>query len=291
MLRCVFVGSPNRFTDLMVHWLSKNSILTGVVWTSSAEWGKSFSGQAQFASRRMSRYGVLKTIDESLYYLLARYVLKPTGEPWQTRLVENYVREYGQPDWRGSSIRTSDINSKEAVSFVRECTPDLIMSMCINEFFRKEIRGIPRLGAFLWHEGMVPEYKGLYSPFWAIHNGEPEMLGYTVLRMNGRYDEGEVFLQGCVRGTNPKTDSPVFIGHQAILESLPQVARMFADLENGTASTISTEGRPSASYTYPGLSDWIRFRRRLASLKNETFVETRVEAEAGVVAKGFRNRP
>lgn len=286
MLRCVFVGSPNRFTDLMVHWLSKNSVLTGVVWTSSAEWGKTLSGQAKFARRRLSRYGLMKAIDESLYYLLARCVLKPTGEPWQTRLADNYAREYGQPEWRGNSIRTNDINSKEVIGFVRESAPDLIMSMCINEFFRKEIREIPRLGAFLWHEGLVPEYKGLYSPFWAIHNGEPEMLGYTVLRMNGRYDDGEVFLQGGVRATNPKTDSPVFIGHQAILESLPGVARMFADLENGTVSTISTEGRASVSYTYPGFSDWLRFRRRLESLKNENSAEPRVEAEAGI-----RNRP
>ena len=274
----------------MVHWLSKNSILAGVVWTSSAEWGKSFSGQAQFIKRRVSRYGVLKALDESLYYLLARYALKPTGEPWQSRLADNYVQEYGQPEWEGNSIRTKNINSREVVSFVRESAPDLIMSMCINEFFRKEIREIPRLGAFLWHEGLVPEYKGLYSPFWAIHNGELDMLGYTVLRMNGRYDEGEVFLQGGVRGANPRTDSPVFIGHQAILESLPAVAKMFAELENGTACTISTEGRPSSSYTYPGLSDWIKFRRRLASFKNGIPVEPRVEGETGVIAKGFRNR-
>jgi hypothetical protein len=243
------------------------------VWTSSADWGKTLSGQVLFAKKRLSRFGVLKTVDEILYYLLAKNVLKPAGRLCQERLWNAYVREYGWSEWKGSSIRTGDVNSNEALRFVRESSPDLIMSMCINEFFRMEIRQIPRLGAFLWHEGIVPEYKGLYSPFWAIHNREPEMLGYTVLRMNDRYDEGEVFLQGKVTGVDFQVDSPVYIGHKAILDSLPEVARMFWELENGIALPISTEGRESGRYTYPGLSDWIRFRIGLRSVSEKVSVK------------------
>jgi len=258
---------------LIVHWLSNHSDLKGVVWTSSAEWGKTLSGQLLFAKKRLSRFGALKTIDEILYYLLAKNVLKPAGRLCQERLWNAYVQEYGWSEWKGNSIGTDDVNSKEVLRFVRETSPDLIMSMCINEFFRKEIREIPRLGAFLWHEGMVPEYKGLYSPFWAVHNREPEMLGYTVLRMNDRYDEGEVFLQGKVTGINSQVDSSVYIGHKAILDSLPEVARMFAELECGIASPISTEGRVSGCYTYPGLSDWIRLRIGLRGLREKASVK------------------
>jgi len=290
MLRCLFVGSPNRFTELIVHWLANHSNLTGVVWTSSAEWGKTVSGQLQFAKKRLNRFGLLKTVDETLYYLLAKNILKPTGERCQSRLWSAYVREYGWAEWKGNAIRTGDVNSREVIRFVRSCSPDLIMSMCINEFFRREIRQIPRLGAFLWHEGLVPEYKGLYSPFWAIHNGEPEMLGYTVLRMNERYDEGEVFLQGRVAGVDPQTDSPAYIGHKAILDSLPAVARMFAELENDNASPTSTDGRVPGCYTYPGLSDWIRFRTRLRSLSAEKLKDD-PEARSALPVKGFEDRP
>jgi len=266
MLRCVFVGSRNRFTELIAHWLSKNSLLTGVVWTTSADWGKSFSGRIRFARKRLDRFGVLKTADEGLYYALAKTFLKPAGEPFQSRLWEAYVREHGSPDWQGESIETDSINSSEAVAFVRERSTDLIMSMCISEFFRRELRQTPRLGAFLWHEGICPEYRGLYSPFWAVHNREPEMLGYSVLKMNERYDESEVYLQGPVSDVDPRRDSFVYIGHKAILDSLPAVAQMFQALENGTARAMTVEGRQAASYTYPGLTDWIRSRMRLRTL-------------------------
>lgn len=261
MLRCVFVGSPNRFTMLLVHWLSKHTDLAGAVWTTSAHWALTLAGKVEFARRRANRFGLLKAADEALYYLLAKKILNHFGEHYQHRLVQTYVRQYGSPEWQGASIRTDSINSQEVIRFVRECSPDLIMSMCINEFFQREIREIPRLGAFLWHEGIIPEYKGLYSPFWAMRNREPEMLGYTVLRMNHRYDEGEVYLQGPVSEVNPQEDSPSFIGHKAILDSLPAVEQLFRDLNNGTAKPIPIQGRKSMSYTYPGLTDWIRIRK------------------------------
>ncbi len=269
MLKCIFVGSPNRFTELIVHWLSKNCQLQGVVWTYSAHWAKTVAGRMQFAKKRLRRFGALKTLNESLYYLLSKNLLNETGEPFQSKLCDAYARNYGYSEWHGDAIETNDINSVEVLQFVRQRSPDLIMSMCINEFFRKEIRGIPRLGAFLWHEGLVPEYKGLYSPFWTIHNGEPEKLGYSVLRMNGQYDDGEVFLQGLVTDADPVTESPVYIGHKAILDSLPGVSQLFAELENGTAKPISLHGRTSQTYTYPGLTAWTRYRSRVRALHRE----------------------
>jgi len=262
MLRCVFVGSQNRFTELIVHWLSNHTDLVGAVWTSSAEWAKTFSKTIEFAKRRVSHFGLAKTFNEIGYYCLSRKILRDHGEPFQTRLYEDYVRVYGQPFWSGDFIRTHNINSPDVVRFVRDRFPDVIMSMCINEFFKREIRETPRLGSFLWHEGIVPEYKGLYSAFWAIHNREPEMLGYSVLRMNGRYDEGEIYLQGRATGINTKRDSTVYIGHKAILDSLPRVAILLDELESGTAKPVAIEGRMSGTYTYPGLTDWIRMKFR-----------------------------
>jgi hypothetical protein len=262
MLRCIFVGSPNRFTEFMVHWLSKRTDLVGAVWTSSAEWAKTFPNTVKFVRRRLARHGLAKALNEIGYYYLSRKLLRDHAEPFQSRLYNDYVQVHGKPSWKGDFIHTDDINSSDVVRFVRERHPDLIMSMCINEFFKKEIRETPRLGSFLWHEGIVPEYKGLYSPFWAIHNREPEMLGYSVLRMNGQYDDGEVFLQGQAIGINTRTDSPLYIGHKAILDSLPQVGLLLEELERGTAKPLSIEGRTSGTYTYPGLTDWIRMKIR-----------------------------
>ena len=288
MLRCIFVGSPNRFTELMVHWLSKRTDLVSAVWTSSAEWAKTIPKTAEFVRLRLYRYGLFNVINEACYYYISRKILKDTAEPFQSRLYNEYVRVHGQPSWKGDFINTDRISSPDVLRFVRDRQPDLIMSMCINEFFKRDIREIPRLGSFLWHEGIVPEYKGLYSPFWAIHNREPEMLGYSVLKMNNRYDEGEVYLQGRVTGINTNTDSPLYIGHKAVLDSLPAVAILLEELERGTAKAISIQGRRSATYTYPGLTDWIRMKRRNRGLNGE--VLTAREFKAPMTVRGLGDR-
>lgn len=270
MLRCVFVGSPNRFTMLLVHWLSLHTDLRGVVKNSSAYWSWSLQGRVQFAKKRLKRVGLLKTCDETLYYFLVhrKFLRSPANAEGQARLIEFYTDKYGPPNWEGDSLHTDSVNSPAVLEFVRQRQPDLIMSMCINDFFGRTLREIPRLGCFLWHEGITPEYKGLHSPFWAIHNLEPDMLGYTVLRMNHRYDEGEVFVQGPAESVDPRTDSHAYIGHKAVLDSLPAVKELLRKLESGTAKPISTAGRKSATYTYPGFSDGLRFAARLERLQS-----------------------
>jgi hypothetical protein len=254
---------------LLVHWLSLHTDLRGVVKNSSAYWGWSLKGKVQFARKRLKRVGLLKTCDESLYYILIhRKFLGSVGNAEdQSKLIDLYTSKYGSPNWQGDSLQADSVNSPAVLEFVRQRQPDLIMSMCVNDFFGRTLREIPRLGCFLWHEGITPEYKGLYSPFWAIHNIEPNMLGYTVLRMNHRYDDGEVFVQGPATDVDPRADSASFIGHKAVLDSLPAVKELLQKLEQGTATPISTANRKSTSYTYPGLSDGLRFAARLKRMK------------------------
>lgn len=269
MLRCIFVGSPNRFTALLVHWLSIHTDLRGVVRNTSAYWSWSLKGRVQFAKKRLKRVGLLKTCDETLYYLIVqrKFLRSALNAEGQAKLIDFYTGNYGPPHWQGDSIQTESVNSPEVIEFVGQRQPDLIMSMCVNDFFGRRLREIPRFGCFLWHEGITPEYKGLYSPFWAIHNLEPGMLGYTVLRMNERYDEGQVFLQGPAMDVDPRSDSPAYIGHKAVLDSLPAVKELLRKLEDGTVLPISTANRKSGTYTYPGLSDGLRFAARLKRLK------------------------
>lgn len=269
MLRSMFVGSRNRFTMLLVHWLSLHTDLRGVLWSSSAYWSWSLKGRAQFVRKRLKRVGLTKTCDEILYYVFIqrKFLQSAANAEGQVKLIEFYTDSYGTPHWQGDSLEAGSVNSPAVIEFVRERHPDLIMSMCVNDYFGRELREIPRLGCFLWHEGITPEYKGLYSPFWAIHNLEPHMLGYTVLRMNHRYDEGEVFLQGPAVGVDPSIDAHAYIGHKAVLDSLPAVKDLLRKLENGTARPLSTANRKPATYTYPGLTDGMRFAARLKRLK------------------------
>jgi len=135
--------------------------------------------------------------------------------------------------------------------------------MCTNDYFSRELREIPRFGAFLWHEGFTPEYRGLYAPFWTVSALDFDRIGSTLLRMSDSFDAGDPFVQEPARDVDPFTDGPLFLGHKAIYDSLPAVECFLKELENGIARPLDHAGRESRIYTYPGLSDLIHQRLSL----------------------------
>ncbi len=271
MLGTVFLGSRNEFDQVLVDWLARRTDLRGVVWTRSTAWQRTLRGKLRFARRRARRYGVLKAVDETVFYLVFHRLLKARDDrELRARVIDPYIRDGGgsrRPEWTGDAIEATDVNSREVLSFLREREPDAALAMCINNWFGEEIRAIPRHGVLLWHEGVTPEYKGLYSPFWAAHNLDFERIGYTVLRMNAEYDAGQVFAQGRARDVSPLRHGHLYMGHKAIWDSLPDIEPLLPKLERGEAEAIDRTGAEEAIYTYPGLSDLIRQRVRFRQLR------------------------
>ena len=279
MLKSVFIGSKNDFDEMLVHWLSQRTDVVGVVWTEALAWRRTWKGRLQFALTRARRYGVLKMLDEVLFYLHYYALVEHRNfTQLKRRVLEPYWAQHGKPAWHGPAIFTGDVNAPGVLKFLRERQPDIGLAMCINEYFGKELRSIPRFGVFLWHEGITPEYKGLWSPFWAIHNADYGRIGYTLLRMNDSYDAGEVFVQGRANDIDPLRHPAPYIGHKAIADSLPAVERFLADLEAGSARPIDRSDAPACYYTYPGISDLVRQRLRL--LGRRTAAARRETAEA-----------
>jgi Formyl transferase len=267
VLKAVFIGSKNAFDDMLVDWLAERTELVGAIWLDPEEWRKSLGGRLEFTRKRIKRWGLRKTIDEIAFFLYYHARMGRSEERvLRERVIAPYRREHGEQSWAGDSIAVSDVNSPEALAWLREKEPDLAFAMCVNNYFSDELRTLFKHGVFLWHEGFTPEYRGLYSPFWALANGDFERIGYTLLRMNESYDAGEVFVQGRAVDIDPFTDYHSYLGHKAIADSLPAVERFLGELEAGTARTLDRTGAESNYYTYPGLSDFIRQRRMLRRL-------------------------
>lgn len=264
MLKTVFFGSNNDFNQMLVHWLSEKTNVTGVVWTKATAWQQTWSGRLAFARRRLHRYGLLKVINETLFFLYYHgFISKDDAADLYEHVIHPYWDEHGSVSWTGDAIFTLDVNEASVLGFLRERKPDVGFAMCINNYFGEEIRSIPEHGVLLWHEGITPEYKGLYAPFWAVHNLDFNNIGYTLLRMNDKFDAGEIFLQGAAKNVDPSQHNHVYIGHKAIMDSLPEVDGLLTRLEAGSARHIVRPGAKPGYYTYPGITDLVRQRLRL----------------------------
>lgn len=270
MLRTVFIGSKNEFNEVVVHWLARQVNLVGIVWTSATAWQHTWKGRMRFARQRARRYGVWKTIDEAFFYLYYHKRLhRRSTEELYKKVIRPYWAKYGYSLWQGDSIFTLNVNSREVFDFLQQRQPDIALAMCINNYFGIRLRNLFQRGVLLWHEGITPEYKGLYSPFWAVHNLDFGRLGYTVLRMNDEYDAGEIFAQGPAEDVDPFFDTHCYIGHKAITDSFPQVEKLLREFDQGTAHPIERLDAQPSYYTYPGISDLIRQRYRLRQMRRD----------------------
>lgn len=263
-MKTVFIGSKNEFDDIIVHWLQEHTDLQGVVWSTSAKWRKTRKGRIQYAWKRVRKYGLLKVIGEALLFRHLRYKVLPG----QQKIMEAEIYE---PYWRGHNVKhqeysenviySENVNNKETRAFLEACQPDLVFAMCLNDFFGKKVRSIPKYGVLLWHEGLLPEYRGLYAPFWAMYKRDFDNIGWSVIRMNEVIDGGGLLAFGRVSEIDFTKHNYVYIGHKAILDSLPAVQALIEKIEAGTAEVLERPEAKVASYTYPTIWNYKHMRK------------------------------
>lgn len=272
MLRAVFIGYDNMLNRTIEHWLSGHTELAGCVWVpSQTQWLTSRQGKVDFIKKRVRRRGLLKAFDEALFYLLyhSNELTSPCAKACEAMLREYRANAEKRPN--APSIRSARVNDPRVLEYLAEIKPDVIFSHCINQYFGKKLRAAAPHGVMLWHVGITPEYKGVYSPFWTMHNADFENFGYTLLRLNDELDAGEIFVQGRLNNVDIRNDNHEVIEHKAIFGSFPDVADFIKRLEAGAARPIERPDAVPGYYTYPGLTDYLRQRMRVRrALKNGT---------------------
>jgi formyl transferase-like protein len=270
VLKTGFIGNENFFDRSICEWLSEHTDLRLILWTNRLSWSGSRSGGRgrrvlrRFAQRARRR-GPLRVADEALYFLLYRQFLQAQEVGKLKGLVEKQPRRPRRLLSEIEQIHLEDVRSPELLERIAAHGLDALFAMCIDVYLPRPLIDAPRYGSFLWHEGITPEYKGVHSPFWALANREYDKLGYTLLKMNSRLDAGEVYVQGKVRDVNPKRDWHAYIGHKAILDSLPAVGEFLGRLEKGEHRPMARPDAVSGFYSYPTGSAllriaWDRFR-------------------------------
>jgi hypothetical protein len=271
MLRTIFIGYDNRLNHCVARRLARTSDLVGIVWlTSGARWHTSWRGRRDFLLKRFRRRGPLKALDEMAYYALHHATDKHSSNTREAnRLVDVYWETLSDAALPASSLAATNVNDPQVLAYLRERNPDAIFAHCLNQFFGKRSRSAAKHGIFMWHVGITPEYKGLYSPFWTMYNGDFDNFGYSLIRLTNDLDAGAVYAQGRIDNVDVRRDNHVLIEHKAILASLDDLAPFLSALEAGTAQPIVRPNAVEGYYSYPGLTDYIVQRWRVRTLSRE----------------------
>jgi folate-dependent phosphoribosylglycinamide formyltransferase PurN len=265
MLRTVFVGFDNDLNRVLAHWLEQRTDLAGCVWIpSTTQWLTTRKGRMDFLRQRLKKRGLLRTLDEALFFLYYHATERNNSNTRAaSQLVKDYWRNNELANGWGPFLPTRKINDEKVIKYVERLKPDIIISHCIHQFFGKRLRNAAKHGVFLLHIGILPEYRGLYSPFWTLHNCDFDNFGYTLFRLNEGIDAGEAFVQGRTPNVDVAHDNHALIEFKTVFAALPAIEEFFKEMENGTAKPIERPNAVPGYYSYPGLTDYIRQRIRV----------------------------
>ena len=156
-----------------------------------------------------------------------------------------------------------EINSTEAECLLRDRLKAEVCVLMLHPLVKENIFRIPRHGMLVFHPGIVPEYRGVHSAFWALRQGRPDLVGWSLLRIDHGVDTGGVLAQGRLDNVNPARESFVAMQHRAHMEGIPRVAETLLRIEAGEDPSVVTGGRLSQNFTQPRWIDYMAYLREI----------------------------
>jgi len=159
-------------------------------------------------------------------------------------------------------IVAANVNDDAVVAFLRKAKPDLVLARC-KQLLKKKLIGIPKIGVFVLHPGICPEYRNAHGCFWALAARDLDRVGMTLLQIDAGVDTGPVY--GYYRYPfDERRESHVVIQYRVVLENLDALATRFGEIVAGTAEPLDTSDRASASWGQRWFSRYLSWQRAAA---------------------------
>jgi len=238
---------------VLARWLNSFTNLVGIVVIqepSSRMWRR--------ARREIQRTGALRLADAVAFRLYYRLFLAGKDIQWERRELEAKCRLYGDISANTAILKTPSPNSKEAEAFIRKVTPDLVLARC-KVILKERVFSIPKKGTLVMHPGICPEYRNAHGCFWALANRDLKKVGMTLLRIDRGVDTGPTFGYYSYP-FDEVNESHIVIQHRVVLENLDELREKLLEIFNGTAGTVDTAGRPSATWGHPWLTKYLAWK-------------------------------
>ena len=259
-MKVVFVGRRTGVNMGIIDWLDKNYTFCAAFFIE--EGWSSRKARMKEVKKRIRRHGFLRTLDELLFF--GFYTLwngKKENRLWTTQLTEQFGTKstVDKPCYSCDNIHKATWLKK-----IKEIAPDIILGTCVRTIFKPKLYKIPKFGMFVMHEGITPEYRGLYTAGWALLHGEPEYVGYTLLRIDEGIDSGPILCQGSFPDADKFGFYWRFVGHLALVHGLPDMKKALDALylNNGAFDEVPQAGRISRNYSWIRFTDYLRIRWR-----------------------------
>jgi hypothetical protein len=242
--------------DLASRWLASFAELVGIV---EIEERRAVIWRRLRAEGR--RVGIARLLDVLAFRLYYRFVMAAADADWEHAAITRAARAWQAPDPTTPVLRTHDPNAEAVRTFLERVAPDLAVARC-KWLLRREIYSVARLGTFVLHPGICPQYRNAHGCFWALASGDLGNVGMTLLAIDDGIDTGPIY--GYFRYPfDALHESHVRIQHRLFLENADAIRDSLLAISTGRAAPVPVANVPSRNWGQPWLSAYLHYRRKL----------------------------
>lgn len=215
-----------------------------------------------FLRRRLSRYGLFRAADEILFKIFYTLFLKRADDRVRRTLAFERGVTKERLEHQVDVHEVASLNGAAGRDLLRRLQPDLVIMMS-REMIRGETLGAATLGFVGCHPGLLPEYRGVYAPFWAMREGRPDQVGLSIYLANVGVDTGPLVSERALR---PRFHVRHFKveSERLMLEGVPDLVDAIDKAERGTLATYMKPHAESRLYSHVGLTHFFGALRRAA---------------------------
>ncbi len=151
-----------------------------------------------------------------------------------------------------------NVNDAEFVEYIKELSPDLVISYSAPQVVKEPLLSIPKYGILNVHGAILPDYRGLLPSFWYLYNDE-KLGGATVHFMSKNIDDGDIFVQGTVDISDCHTMFELMrrtkqLGGNLMVEAIRKI-------KNGDTDRLPNKLEEGSYFTWPTIDEARKFRK------------------------------
>lgn len=255
-------------SDVTTRWLASFSDLAGMV-VLREDAGKSKNR----IRREIKRVGLLRFFDVLAFRLYYKLFHAGRDNEWRKNEAGRLNKDLPHLDNVPEIIAVSP-NLPEVKEFLNSLDTDIVIARC-KVILKKEIFETAKIGTFVLHPGICPEYRNAHGCFWAMAENDPENVGLTLLKVDAGIDTGPIY--GYFRcDFDLSKESHIVIQNRVFTENLDAIRDKLIEVADGTAIPLNTQGRRSGVWGQPWLTKYFK------ALKTERRGSTGSLADKGI---------
>jgi folate-dependent phosphoribosylglycinamide formyltransferase PurN len=242
--------------DLVSRWLASFAQLVGIV---EIHERPEVKWRRLRAERR--RVGTARLLDVLAFRLYYRLAFAAGDAAWEQAALAHAAQVWQAPEPAPPVLRTHDPNDETVRAFLEGVAPDLVVARC-KWLLRRAVYSVPKLGTYVLHPGICPQYRNAHGCFWALASDDAGNVGMTLLAIDDGIDTGPVY--GYYRyPLDALRESHVRIQQRVFVENADAIRDRLLAIAAGGAAPLPVANAPSRNWGQPWLSAYLHYRRKL----------------------------